>query len=398
MFIHCFNAGWTQARRLTAAQRAKLAHTVHFTRPIVQAARRSTPAITSRRLRRLSRAKHNRVWKATCHIPPAHGHRFREELLRADVSFLASSGARPPVNIGRLASVFAHVLATTAPTSRHWRRSAARRYALRRCLPLRQACHRLNPASPTNGVRFGDASNPGPPAAARQPAPPQPERRLRILSANVGGIVDAASKKLPKGQRPSNERPRYTKLMEILDREQYDVLLLQETNLIRKKATPNYLGPNYHVWHDPTPQTSGRGVAIALHHSLGNAKLVNLTHGTSLSKTAAGRLFTADLVLATETGSHTLELTTFHTPHGLVRTDFLATLEDHLNSRSAAVAPSRCAVTRIVAGDGNGVWQANEHTSSSGKAIAHTEGGAFRATMDRVLELKKQGAPRRFYK
>jgi len=390
------HAGWTQARRLTAAQRAKLAHTVHFTRPVVRAARKSTPAITSRRLRRLRRAKHNKVRKAMCHIPPAHGHRFHEELLRSDISFLVSSGTRPPVNIGRLASVFAHVLATTAPASRHWRRSAARRYALRRCLPLRQACHRLNPSSPTNGVRFGDASNPGPPAAAAQPAPPQPERRLRILSANLGGIVDAASKKLPKGQRPSNERPRYTKLMEILDREQYEVLLLQETNLIRAKATPNYLGPNYQVWHDPTPQTSGRGVAIALHHSLGNAKLVNFKRGSDLSKTAAGRLLTADLVLATETGSHTLELTTFHTPHGdIIKTDYLDTLEEHLNSRSAAVAPSRCAVTRIVAGDGNGAWQADEHIAS-GRAIAHTEGGEFRATMDRVLELENQVLPGAF--
>ena len=47
--------------------------------------------------------------------------------------------------------------------------------------------------------------------------------------------------------RPLNQRPRYSKLREILNREQYDILLLQETNLLGKKATPNYLGPDYPV-------------------------------------------------------------------------------------------------------------------------------------------------------
>ena len=44
------------------------------------------------------------------------------------------------------------------------------------------------------------------------------------------------------------------------------------------RSAPNYLGPNYYIWHDPIPKNSGRGVVIAFHQSLGNAKLSNINH------------------------------------------------------------------------------------------------------------------------
>jgi exonuclease III len=180
----------------------------------------------------------------------------------------------------------------------------------------------------------------------------------------------------------------------VATRRRYDVILMQETNLTLQKADPACLGPDYHVYHDPTPTNSGRGVAIAVRRSCG-ANLTNITYGSTLGEVAGGRLMTGDLVFAAaEGGPQTVELTTFHVPHKEADRDaFLTMLERYLAAGSSAAAPSRRNVLRIVGGDGNGVWHPDEATDESLRPIPHVGGGHFKAHMERVPGLANQKPP-----
>jgi exonuclease III len=184
-------------------------------------------------------------------------------------------------------------------------------------------------------------------------------------------------------------------------RRRYDVILMQETNLTLQKADPACLGPDYHVYHDPTPRNSGRGVAIAVHRSCG-ANLTNITYCSTLGEVAGGRLMTGDLVFtAAEGGTQTVELVTFHVPHKEADHDaFLTMLERHLAAGSSAAAPSRRNVLRIVGGDGNdahiksnGVWHPDEATDETVRQIPHLRGGHFKAHMEWVPGLANQKPP-----
>ncbi|KAJ1634352.1 hypothetical protein T492DRAFT_512447 [Pavlovales sp. CCMP2436] len=94
----------------------------------------------------------------------------------------------------------------------------------------------------------------------------------------------------------------------------YDIVLLQDTGLIAKKADANCMGPDYTVNHDPTPQTSGRGVAIGIHSKL-NATLTNITRGSQVGHIAAVRIISGDLTFPTQDGNlYTVEITSFYVP------------------------------------------------------------------------------------
>ena len=225
---------------------------------------------------------------------------------------------------------------------------------------------------------------------------------LRIASGNAGGLV-----------KPE----RLAAAQHLIDKRKYDIVLLQETNLINAKAVPDLMGPAFDVYHDPTPFSSGRGVAIAVRRTCG-ARLENIVKGSSLpgaaGRAAAGRLLTGDLVFATTQGrTQRLELTTFHVPcAGNANGDrepFLAALTDHLAAGSvSAASPSRQGVLRIVAGDGNGTWAEGEkiNKAATGSTAAATgpshqnpcpiQGPDFKEHMERIHDLKNQVPPGSF--
>ena len=123
------------------------------------------------------------------------------------------------------------------------------------------AVHRLRGGARTAAGTTRDAAGPS-----------SADTTLRIASGNAGGLV-----------KPE----RLAAAMHLIDKRKYDIILLQETNLINGKAVPDLFGPAFGVYHDPTPFSSGRGVAIAVRRTCG-ARLDNITKGSSLPG-AAGR-------------------------------------------------------------------------------------------------------------
>ena len=257
-----------------------------------------------------------------------------------------------------------------------------------------------NPPSPFSGVRVGEASNPGPPTqapprdgfaapqldGAHTPALSKPPTGLRIATANVGGIAN-------------KDGVRATQVVELATRGGYDVLLLQETNCMQQKATADILGPDWHVYHDPTPRNTGRGVAIAVRRA-SCPELTNIQRGADMRKqAAAGRLITGDLVYATRDGrTQTIELTSFHVGFS-ERDETLRALGEHLDSRATTANPARAGVIRIVGGDGNGVWDSSEVTWASDPERTPTPGDQgldFKACMAARKELMNQKPPGSF--
>ena len=253
-----------------------------------------------------------------------------------------------------------------------------------------RAVHRLR-----GGARAAAGASSGAAGAASA------DTTLRIASGNAGGLV-----------KPE----RLAAALHLIDTRKYDIILLQETNLVNGKAVPDIFGPAFDVYHDPTPFSAGRGVAIAVRRTCG-ARLDNITRGSSLpgaaGRAAAGRLLTGDLVFATTQGpTQRLELTSFHVPCASNgdREPFLAALADHLSAGSlSATSPSRQGVLRIVAGDGNGTWAAGEKISKatagqagaaaagpSSQSLSPIQGPDFKEHMERIVDLKIQVPPGSF--
>ena len=257
-----------------------------------------------------------------------------------------------------------------------------------------------NPPPPFSGVRVGEASNPGPPthapprngitsprvSDAHAPVLSKPPTGLRIATANVGGIAN-------------KDGVRATQVLELATRGGYDVLLLQETNCIQQKATADILGPDWHVYHDPSPRNTGRGVAIAVRRT-SCPELTNIQRGADMREpAAAGRLITGDLVYATRDGrTQTIELTSFHVGFS-ERDETLQALGEHLDCRATTANPARAGVIRIVGGDGNGVWDSSEVTWASDPERIPTPGDQgldFKACMAARKELMNQKPPGSF--
>jgi hypothetical protein len=160
----------------------------------------------------------------------------------------------------------------------------------------------------------------------------------------------------------------------------YDIILLQDTSLKAKQSIAGILGKEFTVYHDPSPQFVGRGVAIAVNRKLG-LSLTNITYGSNIDKIAAGRLITGDITFATKDGDiKTIELTSFYVPcDAKAKQPFLEILGPYLRGRS-----NRDGVTCIAGGDGNGIWETNEriHYDGSPNNDNSEEACAFRTCME----------------
>jgi hypothetical protein len=94
---------------------------------------------------------------------------------------------------------------------------------------------------------------------------------------------------------------------------------MTQINILRQPVAHNAIfvheGQESHfmVYHDPSPEFVGRGVSIAVNRKLGH--LTNITYGSNIDKTAAGRLIIGDITFATKDGEiKTIELTSFYVP------------------------------------------------------------------------------------
>jgi hypothetical protein len=148
--------------------------------------------------------------------------------------------------------------------------------------------------------------------------------------------------------------------------------------------------------------TSGRGVAIAVRDTptFQFMTLANIRTGTRLDAAASGLLITGDLILQTrEGGSQVLELTSFYVPcNPAHRGAFLPVLQADLESGNR-MHPARASAMRLVGGDGNGVWSAEEvvridavHTLRR----APDYGWDFKRAMERLSEMVNLKPPASF--